>query len=1622
MSSPDRLIEELRGGASEAVPGQFTIDRTQARLKLRRFQLADPRRYPVFLVETAVLRGATRAEFRIDADDVVCGFDGTPLTAFDFDELYASLFVRGEDDATRARRALAVGLNAAMALRPRWIRIDTGDGEAAVRFELRPDRPDTIVPAPEPVAGTRIHVKSRLRSGVATAFLRALGGVVAEERWLRDACRFARIAVTVNGAPVSFGWEDTLLARGLARHAVEGPGRTGLASFDPAHEEESRVGLLCSGVLVCWHRVEHPPHCVGAVESADFRRDASQADVLRDDAFARALEAWTEAAETAVVEAGNRVSLAEGGPVAERCRRAVRAAVRRRRDRYVAHWSSGAELDDLSAALARLPIWRTVRGEPTSPAAALDEAAAGRVVPYTPLHFDDLPEDAGRRVLELTDEADLELLSSLFPGRRRNATASLEEARAREQARRKFLSRTAEPALPPSDRFLAVEPVRGEGLAGEAAVGGSFPGGWIRFVRDGCLLAEKRIELPFAGGRERLPVEAVLVGPFRPNERWDDVLPDDVLARAVVALLEAVQRAVRRLCLGSPAADPDLRRRIVLAWLYGASDPDCVARAWSAFGIDPGEVDGAATREADGQPRLGVGPDRAAAGEPHPAARVPIFARADGPPVDLATIDAEVRARGRVACLVGEPGTAAAAEDGPVLVVSPDEKTLLERIFGADALRDVSEERQARSQAGSFEAREVEVVEPDPRGWTAVPFDGPGFRGWLSLLRKPAVESAGGSPGPWPGTVRLEDGRVVSAVVSAWPVMPLRILRRGRPLGERVVAAVTPALAAVVDGAEVRTNAGGTDVEDPEFEARAAAAAAAAFVALAARLAADFSSLAGPERRIAGTVLLDALCAPFPSPAFAAAWRIVRRTLPFDRARAAWVRLLDATVGWNPNVVGPAEWVDTAVARLAEEAQGDAERLEGLGDRMVERAVAAGILPSPDEAPGRAVWRAWLDECVDDPAWPMPAWMGSLALFQSLAGRAVTPAELALRLATDGRIGWTAPDAPPDDDGASLTLRLEERARARLERSLGPQGLENRTAEALRRRRLRRVESVPRLERVAPAPDEVLEAVPLAAGGVRGEVGFAADPDAGPSRLTVCLDHRPVAQYEGFSPFVLRAVVNDDDLRLEDDATEPPAAVRDRLARLCEAAIPDLVGRLCARRPGYDPDRQAAAWRHLLDVLAADPAKTAAAVHRGKPAYLREAAEAPGFRLLSGDRRTTVELFEQAERLGGLFLVRAGDPAPPTQEIEPSVLLLVEPWEEERIRRLFGKVLVWGECAPELRREARFRAGLRPLPDLQGIATRVELEFRRRGLAGRILLPADDAVPLEVSFACSDWEVARGALSPLLPCAGVVRLPPRAMELVVRRGWEAAAEELKLASAGEPHVVRLYAMLAEQVASSQDDRGLDRLADAALRLQRATVAAQRRLTGPAGTLLRELRQRPLIRRGDRRVRLDQLLRSRPADLEPLGLWRPKAPPAEPPATETEPGMAARPSLAAAPPAPETPEAHETRFLERFADTWRRVWPKELGEPVGRKAFVMVDRDPALPARYAPELVTVERRHPLVQAALATFDEDPVALWLLVSTLATQANLEFTRITDRHERRMQLALVRLLAMDSEPGDD
>ena len=182
--SVDDLVAQLRAEGTVAAEGGFSLDREKAREKLRQFQLADPHRWVLLVVQALVDRGATSIDIEIDADDVRMRADGTPFETTDFEELYSSMFSAGP--RRPGLRELAMATNAAMALHPRFLRVDSGDGTRAVRIELRRDAADRISPLAPAIVGTHVHVKERFRPGLLVRFLKRRDGVLPEQVHLRE--------------------------------------------------------------------------------------------------------------------------------------------------------------------------------------------------------------------------------------------------------------------------------------------------------------------------------------------------------------------------------------------------------------------------------------------------------------------------------------------------------------------------------------------------------------------------------------------------------------------------------------------------------------------------------------------------------------------------------------------------------------------------------------------------------------------------------------------------------------------------------------------------------------------------------------------------------------------------------------------------------------------------------------------------------------------------------------------------------------------------------------------------------------------------------------------------------------------------------------------------------------------------------------------------------------------------------------------------------------------------------------------------------------------------------------------------------------------------------------------
>ncbi|MBN1772633.1 MAG: hypothetical protein JXB32_15290 [Deltaproteobacteria bacterium] len=282
-SGVDALVAELSAGGRVESTGSFTLDRDAARAKLARFRLRDPEQYVLALIRAAVLKGASRIDVTLDADDLRLAFDGRPFALADFEELYGALFVGGEDADLRARRQLALAVTTVEAVKPKFVRILSGGGPDAASFTLTPGEPDRYGPTEERTDGTTIHVKSGL--------LAALGGRRGRlAELLESRCAFATLPISVNGKVVS---RNAFAEPAWGAVELDGPGFRGLVGLCPTRTRSQEVAWVVDGVVAARHELDDWPRELTAVVdgSARLKLDVSEGDVVRDAAHAELVAA-----------------------------------------------------------------------------------------------------------------------------------------------------------------------------------------------------------------------------------------------------------------------------------------------------------------------------------------------------------------------------------------------------------------------------------------------------------------------------------------------------------------------------------------------------------------------------------------------------------------------------------------------------------------------------------------------------------------------------------------------------------------------------------------------------------------------------------------------------------------------------------------------------------------------------------------------------------------------------------------------------------------------------------------------------------------------------------------------------------------------------------------------------------------------------------------------------------------------------------------------------------------------------------------------------------------------------------------------------------------------------------
>ncbi|MBI5490511.1 MAG: hypothetical protein HY905_24465 [Deltaproteobacteria bacterium] len=1288
MPAADRLIDELRADGRQDSDGAFTLDRDKAREKLRQFQLPDPRRYVLLLVEAAVLKGATRIDFAIDADDMELRCDGRPFGAADFEQIYASMFTPADTDDLRARRQLALGLNAAMALHPRHVRVECGDGETGATLELRPKRPDRIDAAARVPAGTVIRVKDRFRPGLAVRFFRNLHDRLAEETCLRAACRYARCDVRLEGRPLAVGREQDLAEAGGLHAEFAAADLRGFVLLRPRAPDRARVRLVSNGVLIAEHEeIELPPGFVCVVEGPRLRKDVSQQDIVRDDAHQDAVNAASRACDEVLALLCDRWGDGWDEATTTWARDLLRSAAERCAGAFREHVQKGAPLAVFSAKLLAAPLFATAHGEFIPLARVVEEARRYGECEYTrepcPTRFED-----GRAVLLLPDHNLDPFLARVLCVKLNDATRWLHHLERQATLRAAFLQRRASPVLPdrklrfrrpfsrterPAGNDTVVRKVEGE-VGVDLQPGRSAT---LRLISSGCLLGERTGDASLGG------LAIVVEGAFAPNRDFDDALNDEPLAHALFAAADQLEPLFRGLAadlLNTAVPWTTPPPGSLKGWLHAALVPGLGFHLLRMFRFEPADAQ-RFCEQAEGRaerflPTLGVGrlreppppaggPTRPASPGVHPVALLPLFPALGVPQSrspngaglrSLSGIEAELARAGSIGWCTGPvaPGVAAPS---PILVLDAPSRELLVRVFGAEALRDANVELSQRAAAVVHALSTAEPVAVPGELLADVPLAGDGFAGSL------AVQLEAASPLP-------EGAR-------SWPPqLRVRILRERRPLARRSFLVPFGPLRGVVNADAIRPNALWNDVDDPETTARIGDAARRVSGKLLATLRRRLGELPPDRRRAAAAFLLAAAASPFPRASFRATWRRLWEANAPPAALEAYRGLLARAAGHDLSDVSAALELLTSVTGGLTVAAADFPA--ALDDLLMDS-------PVPKDAPrGDLVARLFDDWLAgagpgtpSDAALPVPPVLADAPLLESIDHRPVTLAQAAALSAAAGRIPFmpdTAPDPWPDPpaDGGTV-LRLDERTRDVLPRILGPVRLDDVRMELRRARRVQALGTLPALRRIALEDGTAIVAEPIATNAVIGEVGLDATHDGRTGlKLTICTKKRRLLTVPVPCAAALHAVVDDDGLGVDPDALggvgQPDI---DRLAALCTGLLPRLVRKLADRWPELPPDSRRTAWAHLLDYLRASPPPPPPATRDDLADRL---ARLDGFVLADGRTATLDDLAALARRAGRLVQVAPDEVHGVPEDLRPLVVA-VRPFEASALDALFPQSL-----------------------------------------------------------------------------------------------------------------------------------------------------------------------------------------------------------------------------------------------------------------------------------------------------------------------------------------------------------
>ncbi|MEZ4384274.1 MAG: hypothetical protein R3A79_23270 [Nannocystaceae bacterium] len=282
------LVEGLRAESEAVGGGGFRLDFAKAREQLAAYQLAEPARVVLLLVEAGhLLRGCAAIDVWLRTSGTEVVFTGVDLDAQALRECFDALFVddaAGDGAPAQAHRVgrqrLAMAINAGIDLGGAVVVRAVGpSGTAAGTFAA--DAPPEVT-ASAAVGEPELRVSLPRSQRAPADRQRAL---------LHDDARFAAVPLRVDGERV-----DTppvlLAAEPIVERSGDAP--RGRAGWSPSLAREPRAErvLVANGVAVERAALpQAPPGLLAVVDVGGLGRDLSQTKLRRDGAYARRVAA-----------------------------------------------------------------------------------------------------------------------------------------------------------------------------------------------------------------------------------------------------------------------------------------------------------------------------------------------------------------------------------------------------------------------------------------------------------------------------------------------------------------------------------------------------------------------------------------------------------------------------------------------------------------------------------------------------------------------------------------------------------------------------------------------------------------------------------------------------------------------------------------------------------------------------------------------------------------------------------------------------------------------------------------------------------------------------------------------------------------------------------------------------------------------------------------------------------------------------------------------------------------------------------------------------------------------------------------------------------------------------------